>query len=150
MSPYIFVPLLLLLAGAVLTDLKSRMIYDWLTLPGIVYFFAAHTVLHDLGPAQFAGGAAGLGGISLLLAMLSGGRFGGGDIKLFAMIGAGLGWSAGIWVFLFTFPLAALIALPTLLIAKWLPNIHERMKEFPMAPFISISAVLVLWTLESC
>jgi len=88
-------------------------------------------------------GAAGLGGIALLVAVVSKGQFGGGDIKLFMMIGAGLGWSVGIWVFMFTFLAAAFIAWPIIVLQKLLPQ-KRRVKELPMAPFIAFSAMLIM------
>jgi Flp pilus assembly protein protease CpaA len=145
----VWLPLGCLLATAVITDLKKRMIYDWLTVPGLVYFLAVHFVLGDISWLETFGGALGLGGISLLMAVVSKGRFGGGDIKLFAVLGACLGWSASIWVFLLTFLLAALAAWPILLIRKL--NFGKRVwaTELPMAPFMAASTMLIIFTAYS-
>jgi Flp pilus assembly protein protease CpaA len=148
MHPLLWVPFVALMIIAAATDLRNRTIYDWMTVPGLVYFLAVHRLLGDLGWMELGAGVCGLGGLALLLAVLSGGRLGGGDIKLFAMLGAGLGWSAGIWVFLLTFLLAALVAWPMLLIRRWASHQGEWTKELPMAPFMAASAFLVAATAD--
>ncbi len=149
MHPLVWLPLVCLLTVAVITDLKNRMIYDWMTLPGLVYFLTVHLILRDLSWLETFGGLFGLGGVSLLMAAVSRGQFGGGDIKLFAAIGAGLGWSAGIWVFLLTFLTAALAAWPILLIRKLLPGKGEGVRELPMAPFMGASTMVILFTVQT-
>ena len=79
---FIGIPLVCLLFAAVVSDLRSRMIYDWMTVPGLVYFLGAHAVLRVLPPFEPLAGCFGLGALSLLLAVLSRGKFGGGDVKL--------------------------------------------------------------------
>lgn len=144
MDIWIWLPLACLLTVAVVTDLRSRMIFDWMTVPGLVYFISVHLLFRDLNGFQVLAGVAGLGGISLLMAVVSKGRFGGGDIKLFAMIGAGLGWTVGIWVFLLTFLLAAFVTWPALLIRKFATNKNTWAKEVPLAPFIAASTLIIL------
>lgn len=135
--------LVCLLVFCVATDLRSRMIYDWVTLPGTVVFLVFHLIAKDISMLEPLAGAAGLGVIALLVAVVSKGQFGGGDIKLFMMIGACLGWSIGIWVFMLTFLAAAFIAWPILLLQKLLPQ-KRKVKELPMAPFIAFSAMLMI------
>ncbi|MEV5030614.1 prepilin peptidase [Paenibacillus sp. LPE1-1-1.1] len=143
MQMALIVLLVCLLLVCVVTDLRSRKIYDGVTLPGTAAFLVIHLITRDISLLEPLAGAAGLGGIALLVAVVSKGQFGGGDIKLFMMIGAGLGWSVGIWVFMFAFLAAAFIAWPIIVLQKLLPQ-KRRVKELPMAPFIAFSAMLIM------
>lgn len=120
------------------------MIYDGVTLPGTFMFLVLHLAAKDISMLELIAGAGGLGGLALLVAVVSKGQFGGGDIKLFMMIGACLGWSIGIWAFMFTFLAAAFIALPLLLLQKLRPQ-QKKVKELPMAPFIAIGTALAMY-----
>lgn len=77
-------------------DLRSQIIPDVLTLPGLAYALLVAAALHDPPSlSQAALGAIVGGGVVLLLAIVSRGAVGGGDIKLMAMLGAALGvWPA--------------------------------------------------------
>ncbi|MVP01604.1 prepilin peptidase [Paenibacillus sp. N10] len=141
---WVWLPLLVLLTVAVITDLRRRLIYDWLTLPGLLYFVGIHLFLGDLGVTQTLGGALGLGGICLLIAMASKGQLGGGDIKLFAMIGAALGFTLGVQALMLTFILAACIAWPVLLLQKLKKSGAKRVDHLPMAPFIAVSTLILI------
>lgn len=143
MQMALIVLLVCLLLVCVVTDLRSRKIYDGVTLPGTAAFLVIPLIARDISMLEPLAGAAGLGGIALLVAVVSKGQFGGGDIKLFMMIGAGLGWSVGIWVFMFTFLAAAFIAWPIIVLQKLLPQ-KRKVKELPMAPFIAFSAMLIM------
>ncbi|MEW4371514.1 A24 family peptidase [Paenibacillus kandeliae] len=138
----------LLLIICIVTDCKKRMIPDIITLPGILIFMSWHWMRGDLVWWEPIAGIIGLGGISLLLAIISKGKLGGGDIKLFAMIGAYLGWSVGIWAFLFTFPLAALLAWPLLILKRVAPDKLKIPAELPLAPFIGMSTILLIALLQ--
>lgn len=148
MIELIYIPFLVLLMICIITDCQKRTIPDVITLPGTVYFLLIHLVVKDITIWQSLIGAIGLGSIALLLAIMSKGKLGGGDIKLFAMVGACLGWSAGIWAFLFTFPLAAFVALPLLLLRKVAPKTFHVPNELPLAPFIGISCFLLMVLLQ--
>jgi leader peptidase (prepilin peptidase)/N-methyltransferase len=89
------VPLLAALAVVVVLDLRSRIIPDLLTLPGLAYalLVAAALPTQPTLPEALLGALVG-GGIALLLAIVSRGALGGGDIKLLAMLGAALGWGS--------------------------------------------------------
>lgn len=144
----IYIPFLVLLLICIITDCRKRIIPDVITLPGTLYFLIIHLVVNDITIWQSLLGVIGLGGIALLLAIVSKGKLGGGDIKLFAMVGACLGWSGGIWAFLFTFPLAALAAIPLLLLRKVAPQTFRVPNELPLAPFIAVSCFLLIGLLQ--
>ncbi len=149
MTGYIVdLPFFILLLICIVMDCWKRIIPDMITLPGTVYFIIVQAVTGSLAWWQPLIGAVGLGSLALLLAIVSRGKLGGGDIKLFAMVGAYLGWSAGIWAFLFTFPLAALIACPLLLLKKLAPPRIKLPEEIPLAPFIATSTILLIALLQ--
>ena len=89
----------LALVGVALTlvDLAVQRLPDRLTLPAypvLVTLFALTAIVeHDVGALRRAllGGLA-LAACYLVLALISGGRLGGGDIKLAGLIGLALGW----------------------------------------------------------
>jgi Flp pilus assembly protein protease CpaA len=145
---FVGIPLACLLTAAMITDIRCRLIYDWMTVPGLVYFLGAHAALRDLPMREPLLGCLGLGALSLMIAVLSRGNFGGGDIKLFATLGAALGWTVGIWVFMLTFLLAALAAWPILAFRKFASGTAKLASELPMAPFIAASTALLLALIE--
>ena len=84
-------------AALVLVDLAVQRLPDRLTLPAypvLVVLLALTAIIeHDGGSLRRAllGGLV-LAGSYLVLALLSGGRLGGGDVKLAGLIGLALGW----------------------------------------------------------
>ena len=93
-------PLMGVLAVVVVVDLTAKMIPDVLTLPGIVYGLLLAAGVAG-GPALTQAGLGALvgGGVLLLLAVVSRGGIGGGDIKLVAMLGAAIGWKGALIAF---------------------------------------------------
>lgn len=81
------------------------------------------------------------------MAIVSRGQLGGGDIKLFALIGAAVGWEAGMYVMLFTYLLAALYAIPVWVIKKWVQRTTQQL-SLPMAPFIAGGTSILLMILS--
>lgn len=140
---YVIVPILFVMAVAVYTDLRYRLIYDWLTLPGIAYFLIAHAVLRPEDWLAHLLGVVVLGGLSLGVAVISNGQLGGGDIKLLAVVGAALGWQAGLFAMVLAYLLAGVIMLPV-----WLASRLSRKvtldREIPLAPFIAGGTGLLL------
>lgn len=106
--------LLVCLSVAAWTDVRQGMIYNWTTYPGIGLSLVAQYL--DGGWDGVGEGGRGLlvcGGL-LLFIFLFGGT-GGGDVKLIAMLGAGLGMHDGIEAMLWTFTLGALLAVAALI-----------------------------------
>ncbi len=143
LSTFILFPICLIMAVAVYTDLRRRLIYDWLTLPGIAYFLMVHAFLHPGRWFDYLLGVVMLGGVSLLMAIISRGQLGGGDIKLLALVGAAVGWQAGIYVLLFTYLLACLFAIPKWIASRWKSKQRNKL-ELPMAPFIAGGTSLLI------
>lgn len=128
-----------------MTDLSKRLIYDHATVPAIVYFMLIHTI-HPQGKGFFytLAGAGALLAAGLLMAWISRGAFGGGDIKLLAAAGAALGALNGIMLLAAAFFAAGIVAWPLLLL-RWLaPKRFGGIKELPMAPFIAVGAAAAL------
>lgn len=121
--------LLLFLTAAVVSDVRTRRIFNWITYPGIL----AGLLLNGLGDLALMAGWASLswmqtwGVIGLgqaVTGFLACGlvmvacyvffRIGGGDVKLIAMMGAYLGPEDGIIAMLWTFVVGACVALSVL------------------------------------
>lgn len=102
-------------SAAVLSDLRTRRIPNWLTVPSLALALVAHGVHGLMAPGCYGllvhggfarldglvfsllGFAAGFGVLFLLL-LVGGG--GGGDVKMMAALGAWLGWELTLAVFL--------------------------------------------------
>lgn len=124
---------------AACTDLEHGIIPDTLVLStllaGVVY-----SLLSPLAsPASSIAGLCLGGGSLLVIALLSGGGMGGGDIKLMAALGAWLGWRLLLIVLFLSF-LAGGIGGLWLLVLK----IKERRDAIPFAPFIAAAVFLAL------
>jgi len=133
------VPLLIALAVIIVLDLRTKVIPDVVTLPGIGYALALAGFVESpsLGPALL--GAVAAGGIVFLVAVVSRGAVGGGDIKLMAMLGATLGWKGALAVLAFSQVAAALVALG-LLIARQ----AGRRDVLPVGAIISLLGAVML------
>lgn len=142
LTAYVFIPMLIIMGVAVYTDLRSKMIYDWVTLPGIAYFLLYHAFVHTDRWFSFVLGVVVLGGITLVMAIISRGQLGGGDIKLFAVVGAALGWQAGLLVMGLTYLLAGLCVIPIWIAAKVMKRSNK--KEIPMAPYIASGTMFLM------
>ncbi len=124
-------------------DLEHKIIPDTITLPGIVIgLLAASTVL----PPGFISALAGLllgGGLFYLVAVVSPGGMGGGDIKLIAMIGAFLGWQDVLLTILIGAFAGSLVGL-FLILCKG----KGRKYPVPFGPFLALGAVASLFWRE--
>ncbi len=138
---------LLVLALITITfiDIDHRIIPDIITLPGIPIFFLAAVFLAHLSVINSLLGILAGGGSLYLVALgyhlLTGQEgMGGGDIKLLAMIGAGVGW-LGV---LFTIFAGSVIgcAVGIFLMIK---NRKGMKLAVPFGPFLSLGAVLYLF-----
>ncbi len=154
------VPLICMLVSALVVitfiDLDFQIIPDSITLPGIVIgLLSASFLLPDpfivhrstliLRPAivGFMNALAGLllgGGLFYLIALLSRGGMGGGDIKMMAMVGAFMGWKA---ILLTTFigSLSGSLVGIFLMVAKG----KGRKSKIPFGPFLALGALATLF-----
>ena len=133
----------ILLATALLIvsfiDLQHKIIPDVITLPGIVAGIVASLLITPVGLVSSILGVVLGGGLFFLIAVISRGGMGGGDIKLVAMIGAFLGWQAVlITIFLGAFT-GAMAGLILMLLGK-----KGRKDMVPFGPFLALGALLAM------
>ena len=76
-------------------------------------------------------------GLLLLIAVISKGGMGGGDIKLFFVIGLALGFSQTLLTFLIATFLGAIFGVGGMMLGK-----HKRKELIPFGPFIAVGALL--------
>ncbi len=127
-----------------LIDMDHLIIPDGLVVAGL-----AVGVLYRLLALTEAGGGKGIldgiigllvgGGIFLLIALISNGGMGGGDIKLMAMLGLWFGWRNILIISLIAFIIGSIISI-LLLISKR----KSRKDVIPFGPFIVIAAFIML------
>jgi prepilin signal peptidase PulO-like enzyme (type II secretory pathway) len=109
-----------------------------ITLPGIAYAlllaasFRGTAGLVEAGLGALAGGA-----MVLLLAVVSRGGIGGGDIKLTAMLGAALGWKGALIAFALSQIAAGLVALILFIVRGW-------RQPMPVGALIALFGALML------
>lgn len=128
-------------------DLDFQIIPDVITLPGIIIgFLGASFFIPDIFGSTIIGFKTSLlgffigGGLFYLIAVLSKGGMGGGDIKMMAMVGAFLGWKA---VLLTTFigSLTGSIVGIFLMVSKGM----GRKTKIPFGPFLAFGAIITLF-----
>lgn len=128
-----------LIAVAVI-DLYRQRIPNALNLAGLVLV---------VPPAWLAGltdwrqgllGGAVLGGILLLVAVLSKGGVGGGDIKLASWLGLVLGWQGGFVMLLLAVFAAAAVGLVLMLLGR-----RSRRDMIAFGPFLALGAIVALF-----
>jgi len=120
-------------------DLQHKIIPDVITLPGIVAGIVASLLITPVGIVSSILGVVLGGGLFFLIAVISRGGMGGGDIKLVAMIGAFLGWQAVlITIFLGAFT-GAVAGLILMLLGK-----KGRKDMVPFGPFLALGALLAM------
>jgi len=127
------------LALTVVLDLQSRIIPDVITLPGVGYALLL-AVVHGgaAGLAEAGLGALAAGGVVLLLAIVTRGGIGGGDMKLMAMLGAALGWKGAFMAFAFSQIAGGIVALILIIV-------HRRPSQpLPVGALIALFGGLIL------
>ena len=120
-------------------DLAHKIVPDAITLPGILVGLFTSLTLTSVGIVNGILGVCLGGGLFLLIALVSQGGMGGGDIKLIAMIGAFLGWQAVLVTILFSALLGALVGVSLILLKK-----KGRKDPVPFGPFLAIGALIAM------
>jgi leader peptidase (prepilin peptidase)/N-methyltransferase len=92
-------PLLIVLAAAIVLDLTSLIVPNVLTVPALAYALVLAAILDHPGLGEALMGVTVVGGSLALMAALSRGGLGGGDVKLGAVLGAALGWQPALVAF---------------------------------------------------
>jgi leader peptidase (prepilin peptidase) / N-methyltransferase len=132
-------PLLIALALIIVLDVRLKLIPDVITLPAMIYALIGATFADTLALPSAVLGAITGGGIVLLIAVISRGAVGGGDIKLMAMLGAALEWKSALAVLALSQVAAALVAL-SLLVGRR----AGRRDSLPVGAIIALIGALML------
>jgi prepilin signal peptidase PulO-like enzyme (type II secretory pathway) len=127
----------------VVLDLRIRVIPDVITLPGLAYGLGlAALTARSPTVVESALGALVGGGVLLLVAIVSRGSMGGGDIKLMAMLGAVLGWRGALAALALSQVVGAVIVVGFLVIRRRRPSRH-----LPVGALIALfGAVLLIYS----
>jgi len=128
----------LMISAAV--DLKHQIIPDKVVLPSLALGLLLNILIHRENLLSYIAGFASGGGIILLIAVLSHGGMGGGDIKLFAAVGMFLGFRLTILALLLSFVLASSVGL--VLVMSKRKKINDAI---PFGPFIALASVISLF-----
>lgn len=120
------------------TDLEQRLIPNRIVLPGTVLVLVLRTI-SDPSPVWVLAAAA-AGAVLLVIALIYPAGMGMGDVKLAALLGAGLGTAVA--VALFVGFLAALVP-AAVLIARH--GRAARKHAIPLGPFLALGAVVALF-----
>ena len=120
------------------TDLEHRLIPNAIVLPGTVLVLAGRTVDDPSVEWVIAAAAAGLALFLVVLVYPSG--MGMGDVKLSAFLGAGLGLSVVVGLFIGFF--AAFVPAAILLVRH---GRAARKRAIPLGPFLALGAVVALF-----
>lgn len=127
-----------LLIVATFVDLEKQEIPDELIVIGLVTGLIFN--IYDIKTTMLSGiiGFVLGGGIFLVIAMLTNGAMGGGDIKLMGVVGLYLGWRYILLISMLSFVIGGVVSL--ILIAA---RIKNRKDYIPFGPFIAIAAMIV-------
>jgi prepilin signal peptidase PulO-like enzyme (type II secretory pathway) len=131
----VFFSLLLLLG---LIDLQHKVLPNALTLPGVVLglFFALLGLTIPFSQSLF-GAAVGFG-LIFLIALVSRGGMGMGDVKMMAFIGAFLGWKGVLYVLFGAAALTSIGGIVYLYLTK-----QDRKTPIPFGPGLAAAALIV-------
>lgn len=135
--------LIFILIISAFIDLEYNIIPDKVVIPGIVSGFFLDALFEFGNFRDFFFGFVFGGGFLLLLALITKGGMGGGDIKLFAMIGSFLGLKTTVLSMFFAF-ISGCVAGIFLICLK----IKNRKDTIPFGPFITIGSIIAVFAGE--
>ena len=119
-------------------DIEHQIIPDVITLPGIALGLAVGT--YTIGYADSLLGFFVGGGLFYLLAVLSNGGMGGGDIKYISAAGALLGWQKVLLVIFIGALLGSVVGVFQIAVQK-----KTRKSLIPFGPFLATSTLITLF-----
>jgi leader peptidase (prepilin peptidase) / N-methyltransferase len=119
-------------------DYEHKIIPDRITLPGIIFGLGAGSYL--VGPINAGLGFLLGGGLFYLIAILSRGGMGGGDIKYIAAVGALLGWQQVLLVIFLGAILGSIIGLALMIAQK-----KGRKSQIPFGPFLVLGTLIAIF-----
>ena len=111
--------LFVILIIALITDIQRDKIYNWLTLPAILVGLTWSTIAASSWGSGLLDAVLGLAlGIGFFFPLWQMGKFGGGDAKLFGVIGAFTGLQFTFWAIAFTLAAGAAVSLAKLCLQR--------------------------------
>lgn len=122
-----------------LIDLDHKIIPNVITLPGLIVGLILSLRFLPITPLTSLLGVLIGGTLFYLIALVSKGGMGGGDIKLIAMIGAFLGWHGTLFTIFSSALLGAVVGISLMLLGK-----KGRKDKLPFGPFLSFGAILFM------
>jgi leader peptidase (prepilin peptidase)/N-methyltransferase len=122
-----------------LIDFDHRIIPNTITLPGMVIGLGLSLWALPITPLASLLGLLTGGMLFYLIAVVSKGGMGGGDIKLIAMIGAFLGWQGALFTIFSGALLGSVVGMTLMLLGR-----KERKDKVPFGPFLSCGAILFI------
>ena len=122
-----------------LIDLDHKIIPNAITLPGIAVGLGLSLGILPITPLASLFGLIIGGTVFYLIAFVSKGGMGGGDIKLIAMIGTFLGLQGGLFTIFTSALLGSMVGLMLMLLRK-----KGRKDRIPFGPFLSCGAILFM------
>jgi leader peptidase (prepilin peptidase)/N-methyltransferase len=130
----------LIMVVVIFVDLDHRIIPNTLTYPGLVVGLLLAGAGGPRGFLMSLLAAAGAGVVFLLIAVISRGGMGGGDIKLAAVMGAFLGWPVIAAAMFISFTLGGLVGLALLI-----TGVRRRKDPVPFGPFMAVGGLIALF-----
>ena len=130
-------PFIIIMITVTLSDLKYQIIPNKITYPGIILFFIIRMFYHPYPIWSYIIGAVIGGGLLLLVAILSRGGMGGGDIKLFFLIGLVLGWQNTLLAIFLSTAIGSIIGGFLMLF-----RVVKRKQMIAFGPFIFIGSII--------
>jgi leader peptidase (prepilin peptidase) / N-methyltransferase len=124
-----------------LIDFDHKIIPNIITLPGIAVGLGLSIWALPITPLTSLLGLLVGGALFYLIALVSKGGMGGGDIKLIAMIGAFLGWQGALFTIFSGALLGSVVGIMLMFLGR-----KGRKDKVPFGPFLSCGAILfMLW-----
>jgi leader peptidase (prepilin peptidase)/N-methyltransferase len=121
------------------TDLLRFRVPNVITYPAIIAALAASVLMPGGNVADAALAALAAGGFFLLAALVNPGGLGLGDVKLAALIGAGLGLQIAAQALFWGIIIAAVV-----MALMWAVHLVTRKQGVPYAPFLSLAAIVLM------
>ncbi len=128
---------IMLMISTTLSDIKYQIIPDKMTYSGFFLIFFLRLFIHPLPIWHYLLGSLLGGGFLFIIAFITKGGVGGGDIKLFFVIGLVLGWQNTLLALLFSTTIGAVVSGMLLII-----GVVKRKQMIPFGPFIFIGTIL--------
>lgn len=130
----------LIMVIVLFVDLDHRIIPNAVTYPGLVLGLLLALPAGPRGFLATLGAALGAGLLFFLIAVLSRGGMGGGDVKLAAVMGAFLGWPVIAAALFVSFTLGGLVGLALLASGR-----RRRKDPVPFGPFLAVGGLAALF-----